>query len=96
VIAPYVREQASTSPGKVGELLSLIGVANWSKQLDQARGVPKGDTVAFLERVTKRRNRIAHQGDRQGFGRAQLTVEQVRTDLAGLESVVSALELVVV
>jgi hypothetical protein len=96
VVAPYVREQASTSPTKVGEMLALIGVEHWSRQVDQQRSVAKGATVAFLEEVTVRRNRIAHQGDRQGFGRAHLSVDEARDDLAGLVSVVEALEAIVV
>jgi hypothetical protein len=30
VIEPYVREYASTAPSKMGELLSMVGVVNWS------------------------------------------------------------------
>jgi hypothetical protein len=52
--------------------------------------------VAFLDRVTVRRNRIAHTGDRKGYGRASLSVAEVRDDLAQLESVVLAVEMVVV
>jgi hypothetical protein len=95
VIAPYVREHASTSPTKVGEMLSLIGVEQWARQIDAARGVTPKSTIDFLDRVTARRNRIAHQGDRQGFGRAALNVDEVREDLAGLESVVQAIEKIV-
>lgn len=96
VVVPYVREQASTASSKFGEMLGLIGVENWARQVDQNRGVKRGDTVVLLDRVTARRNKIAHEGDRQGFGRAQLTVEEVREDLAGLESVVAAVEAIVV
>lgn len=95
VVQPYVRENASTSPTKMGNMLSLLGVEEWSKKLDAARGAEKGDTVAFLERITLRRNRIAHQGDRVGRGRAAITVAQVEADLACIESVAVAIELVV-
>lgn len=95
VVKPYVLIQASTAPSKVGELLSLIGLQRWTRQLDEARGVAVGDTEAFLDRVTNRRNRIAHNGDRVGRGRASLTIAEVRADLAGLESVVGAIEKVV-
>lgn len=95
VVAPYVLINASTAPSKVGELLSLIGVQRWTQQLDDARGVAAGETEAFLDRVTKRRNRIAHNGDREGRGRADLTIDEVRIDLSGLESVVQAVENVV-
>jgi len=95
VIHPYVREHASTAPNKVGEMLSLIGVTNWTKQIDIQRGAPRGDTERLLERVTQRRNKIAHQGDRQGFGRATLSIGETKDDLASLNSVVFAIEAVV-
>ncbi|MEI6374676.1 MAG: hypothetical protein WCP26_12920 [Actinomycetes bacterium] len=92
VIEPFVRINASTAPNKFGESLSLIGLESWSKKIDSHRGVRAGTTVQFLERVTTRRNKIAHTGDRQGYGRAKLTVQEVKDDLAGLESIVDALE----
>lgn len=95
VVQPSVRIQASTAPSKVGQLLSLIGVRNWTKQLDQHRQVPSGDTEKLLARVTDRRNRIAHEGDRRGNGRAPLTLDEVKRDLAGLEAVVAAIEAIV-
>ena len=92
VIEPYVRQRASTSPTKFGEMLGLIEFANWAERLDKHRGVPKGQTVDFLDRVTNRRNVIAHQGDRQGYNRAKLSVKEVQDDLAGLESIINSLE----
>lgn len=92
VIKRELAELASTSPTKVGQTLSLLGVDRWSDKIDKKRSVPKGDTVAMLERVTDRRNRIAHTDDRAGRGRAPLTVGEVREDLASLRSFVSAVE----
>lgn len=92
VLHPYIREQASTSPSKVGLLLSLVGVDNWARRVDDTRGVPRGETVGFLERVTARRNRIAHTGDRVGHSRGRLTIEQTRADLGSLREVVPAIE----
>lgn len=95
VIEPYVREQCSTAASKVGAMLSLLGVENWSKRIDATRHVPKGQTAALLDRITDRRNGIAHQGDRVGRGRAALTSAEVRSDLDQLESIVHAIELLV-
>lgn len=95
IVAPHVLIEASTAPSKVGELLSLVGVERWARKLDDTRKVAPGETEAFLDRVTKGRNRIAHNGDRQGCGRANLTIDEVRADLARLESVVQAIEKVV-
>lgn len=96
IIEPLVRQDASTDPAKVGKLLSLIGVSNWSKQLDHIRGVDKGGTEELLARVTGRRNRIVHTGDRQGRGRAALDINQTQSDLEALESVVHAIDKLVV
>lgn len=95
VIEPHVREMASTSPRQVGMLMSLIGVSDWTKRLDSSRQVEKGDTERLLERVTLRRNRIVHTGDRQGRGRAPLAISEVKADLEALSSVVHAIEKVV-
>jgi hypothetical protein len=95
VVEPFVRENSSTAPSKVGAMLSLVGVDGWAKQLDTHRKVKGGDTVAVLERITARRNRIAHEGDRVGRGRAALTVDEVKTDLVSLKSIVDAIEAVV-
>lgn len=95
IIEPQVREAASTSPTKVGELLTLIGVKSWSKMLDTERQCKRGDTFELLERVTQRRNKIVHTADRDGRGRAQLSVDEVREDLEGLKSVVHAIERII-
>lgn len=92
VAEEWVRQQASTAPSRIGELLSLIGVADGCKKLDVSRGVGRGDTETFLKRITDRRNKIAHAGDRVGQRRAQLAIDEVRADLACLESVVAAIE----
>jgi hypothetical protein len=92
LIEKQVREAASTAPSRVGELLSLAGVSSPQKALDKQRAVAKGDTEALLARITERRNKIVHTGDRQGRNRASLTLDEVKRDLAGLESLVAAIE----
>ncbi len=92
VIKRELTELASTSPTKVGQVLSLVGVKDWARQVDRERGVHRGDTVAMLQRITDRRNRIAHSADRVGRGRAPLTVAEVRQDLDALKSFVGAIE----
>ena len=95
VVEPYVRERASTAPSQVGELLSLAGVQDWSKKVDSALGITKGSTVAFLDQVTRRRNRIAHAGDRQGYTRGRLSVAEVRRDLEQLHAIVRVLDTII-
>lgn len=95
VIEPYVTEHASTAPNKVGDLLVLLGVKDWTKKLDRARGVALGTTHDDLDRITKRRNRIAHNGDRDGRGRARIDSQYVRDELDRLESIVMAIDKVI-
>lgn len=92
VVKREIAQLASTSPTKVGHILSLVGVRNWATEVDKKRGVRRGDTVAVLDRITVRRNRIAHTADRAGRGRAHLTVDEVRQDLLALKSFVAAVE----
>jgi hypothetical protein len=92
VIEPAVRQLSSVAPSKVGELLSMLGVNQWTRKLDAERGVKRGDTEQTLERIRSRRNRIAHEGDRRGRSRAPISVDEVKADLASLESIVAAVE----
>jgi hypothetical protein len=87
-----VREKASTAPSQIGALFALVGESKVLARVDAQRKVGKNSTHTTLERVTKRRNRIAHQGDRVNRSRAMITVEEVRTDLAALRSIVHTLD----
>lgn len=95
VLKDFVANYAGTSPTKVGGMMSLLGIEKWSKKMDTYRKSPKGSTEQFLTDVTKRRNRIAHSGDRIGQGRAHITLDEVQVALDGLRSVVAAAESVV-
>lgn len=92
VVEPASREAASTASSRIGEIMSMVGVDKWSTKVDAHRKVPRGQTVEELDRITRRRNRIAHEADRTGRGRAPLSVEEVRKDLDVLRSVVAAIE----
>jgi hypothetical protein len=92
VIEPFVYERASTSPKPLGELMSLIGVRDWSRTVDKARGCKRGTTVEDLDRISKRRNRIAHQGDRDGRGRANISLAHVRGELDVLQNIARAMD----
>lgn len=92
VVEPAVREMASTSPSQVGALLALLGVDNWTRKIDGHRHVRRGETQKQLQEITERRNRIAHEADRVGRGRARLTVSEVRADIEVLKAVVGAIE----
>ncbi|GIU86702.1 MAG: hypothetical protein KatS3mg009_1217 [Acidimicrobiia bacterium] len=92
VIGPWLREHVSTSPSKVGETLSLLGVDGPLHKIDGARARDKGRTEADLQRITERRNKIAHEGDRRGYTRRSIDVEAVREELRILREIVAAIE----
>ena len=72
--------------------MSMVGVPKVWSAVNTKRGVAKGASEVALEAITQRRNRIAHSGDRQGRGRAIITVSEVERDLACLEEIVTALD----
>jgi hypothetical protein len=86
------REVASASPSQIGIAFSLVGEKDLWKRVDQARRVTRGTSEAALGRLYARRNRIAHQGDRVGRGRAHMTVNEVEADLLSLVEIVDALD----
>lgn len=92
MIKPFVNEKASMAPKPLGELMALIGVKDWSRRIDKARDVERGNTVSDLDRISKRRNKIAHQGDRDGRGRAGINLKYVQNELAVLEAVAKAMD----
>lgn len=92
VIEPFVYERASTAPKLLGELMALIGVKDWARTIDKARRCTRGATVADLERITKRRNRIAHRGDRDGRGRARINLAYVQGELDVLQRVAQSMD----
>ncbi len=92
IIAEHIREECSTSPTKFGNVLSMIGVKNWAQKVDTKRRVSAGSTVDTLTRITLRRNKIAHEGDRKGQGRAGIEIADVRNDLSSLRGIVAATE----
>lgn len=89
-----VREKASPTPSVIGELFSMVGIRDVFKQIDIARKVPKGTSAQELDEIRIRRNKIAHQGDRAGRGRATITVDEVRTYLTRVRSIVDAMDAV--
>ena len=92
IVEEHLRELSSCAPSQVGQVLSTIGVTDWSAKVDRARGVAKGTTVQELETISNRRDLIAHTGDRRGQGRAKLQPGEVERDLQTLRSVASGIE----
>ncbi len=92
VLVPTVREMASTAPNQIGALLAMLGVDDWAKKVDGARKITKGTTVSDLDDLTSRRNRIAHEGDRRGYGRSHISVEEASRYVNVVVEVVNGIE----
>ena len=94
ILEERIHALSSTAPSQIGMVLSVIGLSSWEKRVDSARGRAKGTTQAELKKLTDRRNKIAHVGDREGRGRAALTTADVEEYLRVIREVVVALETV--
>ena len=92
IIEEHIRQTSSTAPSSIGFVLSTIGVKNWSKDVDKARGVASETTVNELKAITDRRNKIAHAADRDGRGRATITSAYIQQQINIIKDVVNALE----
>jgi hypothetical protein len=84
----WLEMEASTSPIKVGHILSAVGFENWAREVDRHRGVEAGLTVGQLKQIAERRNRIAHSLDRKNT----LTPSQVTLMVSDIRSIAGALE----
>jgi hypothetical protein len=93
IVEIEVRRIASPSPGQIGLAFGVVGEKNLWKRVDARRGVARGTSEKALARIYDRRNRIAHEGDRLGRGRAAISVAEVRQDLRCIEEIVDALDL---
>lgn len=93
VIDLEVRRLASPSPSQIGLTFGIVGEKSLWKRVDKRRSVAAGSSEKALERIYERRNRIAHQGDRAGRGRATISVDEVDADLRCITEIVAALDL---
>lgn len=94
VVVDYLLAEASPNPSKIGIVFSTVGKKAFWGSVDSKRSVPKGTSERQLEALAKRRNRIAHTGDRVGYGRATLAVEDVERHFDNAKEIVEALEAV--
>jgi hypothetical protein len=57
--------------------MSTVGVSGFWPKVDAYRKVAKGKSEAQLSELYRRRNKIAHTGDRTPTGRSSLKLEEV-------------------
>jgi hypothetical protein len=87
-----VRRIASPAPAQVGIAFAVVGEKGLWRRVDKRRKVAAGKSEKALEQLNKRRNRIAHSGDRVGLGRATISADEVRGDLSRLVEIVDAID----
>lgn len=92
ILEAFIEREASPSPTKVGIVFSTVGQKDILKRLDTHRHVSRGTTERELEALYRRRNKIAHTGDRTPSGRAALGLGEVDTFFAQAKSIVEAME----
>lgn len=94
LIEEYLVAQASSSPSQIGIVFAIVGHTDLFKRVDAERHVQKGVSVRQLDDLTQRRNRIAHDADRLGGGRAHIDLDEVRCHVDHARSIVEAIDAV--
>jgi len=92
VVEVEVRRLASPSPSQIGIAFGVVGEKGLWNRVDKRRRVSKGASEKAMESIYQRRNRIAHQGDRSGRGRAAISVDEVESDLQCIAEIVDAID----
>ena len=92
----YIDLEASANPASIGKVFSVVGKTGLWKKVDGRRGVKPGESERQLDSLAKRRDRIAHTGDRRGGGKAAIDANEVGTYLRNAREIVEALEEVLV
>ena len=94
MVRKHIEDLASADPDVIGQVFSMVGKGKFWGQVDQQRRVKGGTSRDQLADLCKRRNRIAHAGDRLGTGRAALSLPEAEAHLAHSKAIVEALEIV--
>ena len=92
----YIDQKASANSASIGEVFSLVGKTKVLQKVNSARGLEQGESQRQLDLLAKRRNLIAHTGDRRGGGKAAIDANEVGTYLRNAREIVEALEEVLV
>ena len=92
ILQERIERDAGSAPNKIDTVFSLVGKqVPWGK-IDDRRHVRRGESRKQMEALTKRRNRIAHTGDRVGSKRAVITLREAENHLTSAKAMVEALE----
>ena len=94
IVELEIREKSSPTPSVIGQLFSMVGITDVFKKIDKRRGVALKTSDKELDAIRIRRNKIAHEGDRSGRGRATITVAEVKRYLTQVMSIIDAMDAV--
>ena len=88
------KQRRARIPPRSARFSQWLGNADSGAKVDGHQGSLKGSSEQQLRELYKRRNRIAHTGDRVGHKRATLALNEVEGHLENAKSIVEALEAV--
>lgn len=89
----HLREKASPAASSIGVVFSTVGIKKFPwNQIDQDRKVESGQTMRDLNQLYLRRNKIAHQADREGARRYPLSLADVESYLQSARNIVEGME----
>ncbi|MGH3991684.1 MAG: hypothetical protein ACRDSN_04370 [Pseudonocardiaceae bacterium] len=92
IVQERIERDAGSAPNKIDAVFGLVGKqVAWGK-IDDRRHVRRGESRKQMEGLAKRRNRIAHTGDRVGAKRAVITLAEAESHLTNAKAIVEALE----
>jgi len=92
LVERHLAKLASSSSSQVGLVFATVGIPEVLKKVDARRRVAKETSAQQLDALTKRRNQIAHSGDRAGGGRAHITAAVVEGHVRNAKAIVEALD----
>lgn len=90
ILVPHIQRQSSVEPDGLVKVLALAGQAKLFTAIDAELGWEKGTCNPRMSAIAKRRNVIAHTGDRKGRGRNTLTTVDTRAMTDDLTAIVHA------
>lgn len=92
LVRSHIDQLASASAISIGKTFAVVGKTGFWRSVDNRRRVTPGDSEQQLDALAKRRNLIAHTGDRRGGGKAAIDASEVRQHLENAREIVEALE----
>src|SRR6185312_11346375 len=94
LVRRHINDLSSTDPGVIGQVFSMVGKEKFWGRVDQHRKVRGGTSAADLTALNKRRNSIAHSGDRTGTRRAALSIDEAAQHFGNGRTIVEAFDAV--